>query len=155
MPRGRVRVTGLLAALAVCAGLASGARAAPSEANEEVAQVEARWARALVAADLEALDAIYADDLVYIHSNGSIETKQQFLDSIATGRLRFRTVTLRDSQVRLYGNSAVVSALYDLGLEVGGGSVTMSIQYMTVYVGEPGAWRIVAQQTTRLPGASQ
>ena len=56
-------------------------------------------------------------------------------------------------RVREYGNVAVVSSCYDMNLESGRTHTvtSMAIQYLTVYTKEQGAWRIVAQQTTRLP----
>jgi ketosteroid isomerase-like protein len=128
---------------------------AHADAEEEVRRAEAEWARALLASDMRALEAIYSDDLQYIHSSGSIDTKQEFLESIRSGALRFRSIASRESRVRTYGNVGVVNALYDLVLELRGGNVTpMAIQYLTVYVKDGSRWRIVTQQTTRLPASS-
>ena len=98
-----------------------------------------------------ALDAIYADDLVYIHSNGSVDTKREWLGAIESGRIDFSAVTPRDLKVRNYGSTAVVNALYDVVLN----ARPMTIQYLTVYVKDDGRWRIVTQQTATLPGADR
>ena len=116
-------------------------------AQGDVKHAEAEWARALVAGDERALDAIYADDLVYIHSNGSIDTKQEWLGHLVEGRIDFSSATPRESQVRLYGDTAIVNALYDMVLN----TRLMTIQYLTVYVKTEGNWRIVTQQTATLP----
>ena len=120
-------------------------------AQDTVEEAEAEWARALIAADSAALDAIYADDLVYIHSNGSVDTKREWLGAIEGGRIDFSAVTPRDSKVRNYGSIAVVNALRDVVLN----TRPMTIQYLTVYVNDDGRWRIVTQQTATLPGADR
>ena len=136
--------------------LAGMPRTAGAATDDDIRKVEAEWARALVAADVAALDGIFADDLVYVHSTGGIDTKQKFLDSIKSGSLRFKAVTPRDVRVRSYGNVGVVNALYDLILSSRGGNATMmTIQYVNVWVKERGKWSLVTQQTTRLPGPTK
>ena len=122
-----------------------------ADAQDAAEEAEAEWVRALVAADSVALDAIYADDLVYIHSNGSVDTKREWLGAIESGRIDFSAVTPRDLKVRNYGSTAVVNALYDVVLN----ARPMTIQYLTVYVKDDGRWRIVTQQTATLPGADR
>ena len=125
--------------------------AGTADAQDAAEEAEAEWARALVAADSAALDAVYADDLVYIHSNGSIDTKREWLGAIASGRIDFSEMTPRDSKVRNYGSTAVVNALYDVVLN----ARPMTIQYLTVYVKDDDRWRIVTQQTATLPRADR
>jgi len=120
--------------------------------EEEIRRAEADWVRALVAGDMAALEALYSDDLRYVHSSGGIDTKRQFLDSIRSGALRFKSMTAGDSRVRTYGDTGVVNARYDLVLELGRKDVVpMTIQYLTVYVKSGSRWQIVTQQTTRVP----
>ena len=142
--------------LAVAAALQTSAIAAHADEEQDVRAAEAAWTRALLSADLPALDSLYDDDLVYVHSSGAIDSKQTLLESIRSGALRFKTMTQRNVHVRSYGGVGVVNALYDLVLELRRGTVTpMSIQYLTVYVKDgSGRWRIVTQQTTRLPAAA-
>ena len=123
------------------------AAAGSLSAQGDVEQAEAEWARALVAGDGPALDAIYADDLVYVHSNGSVDTKQQWVGALTAGRIDFSAATQRDSRVRRYGDTAIVNALYDVVIN----TRPMTIQYLTVYVKADGRWRIVTQQTATLP----
>jgi ketosteroid isomerase-like protein len=120
----------------------------------DVPTLEANWARALLATDMKALEAMFSDDLVYIHSTGGLQNKKDYLDSIRTGNLRYKSITpVGSPRFRTFGNTATVSSRYDLELESGrSGKITpYTIQYLTVYVNEGGTWRIVAQQTTSVP----
>ena len=142
-----MRTLSVLAALFLTLLVAPGA----ATAQDDVKAVEAEWARALVAADVATLSEIYADDLVYVHSNGSVDTKEEWLDLIGTGRIDFSSAIPRSTQVRVYGNSAVVNALYDSVLN----DRPMAIQYLTVFVKDEARWRIVTQQTATLPDAGR
>ena len=125
--------------------------AAPPDAASDVLAAERRWTVALVRADLDALGRLYADDLVYVHSGGNVETKAQFLDRVRQGGLKYRKVDLISPRVRVYGDAAVVNGTFDVTVDVDGQAARNSVVYTHVYAHQDGAWRLVAHQTTRTP----
>src|SRR5260370_42253309 len=97
MPVRSARVFGRVAwTLAVAAVLLASAAAAPADEEQDVRAAEAAWTQALLAADLSALDSLYADDLVYVHSSGAIGSKQTLLEPIRSGTLSSETMTPRN-----------------------------------------------------------
>jgi len=147
LPLGRrLLVAALLGLLGGVAGLAQS-----SSATDQVMATERRWAESLVKIDLEALGQIYAEDLVYVHSGGNIETRAQFLDRVRKGGLKYQKVELVEPRVRVYGEAAVVNGAFDVGVLVDGQSVNTRVVYIHVYARQDGRWRLVAHQTTRAP----
>lgn len=149
-----MRRMAITAAVLVMSLVLTGAGRLRADPAVDVPALEARWVRALLAANMDALEAMYSDDLIYIHSSGGLQNKKDYLDSIRTGNLRFKSMTpVGSPRVRSFDNTATVSSRYDMNLESGRtGKVTpYTIQYLTVYVNERGTWRIVAQQTTSVP----
>lgn len=122
-----------------------------SSSAADVLAAERRWSESLVKADVESLTSLYADDLVYVHNGGNVETKAQFLDRIKKGGLKYQKVELVDPKVRLYGDTAVVNGTFNVAVQVDGQPVNNSVVYMHVYARQGGAWRLVAHQTTRVP----
>jgi len=120
-------------------------------AKKAVLAAEQRWTRALVKADLTALRDIYADDLVYVHSGGNAETKDEFIRRVETGGLKYESVTLVDPKVRVYGDAAVVNGAFDVRVMSDGAPVNTRVIYIHVYARQGGAWRMVSHQTTRAP----
>ena len=140
--RGVVIVVAGLAVIAASQTL----RTAPDVA---VQTLQEKWRTAMLAADVDTLDTIYSDALVYVHSDGRIQTKQQFLGPIRTGTLRFTSLVGCDApRIRSYDAAAIVSACYEL--QAGPAPPSRHL-YLTAYINEAGRWHIVAQQTTRLP----
>lgn len=82
------------------AALCAFALAASAQGPEkELRAVEEQRYKAMLQADLPALEKLLADDLVYVHSSGSVETKAQFLDTVKPGHLEI----IRGLRVGLFG----------------------------------------------------
>ena len=143
-----VRTT--VAALVLLAGATRLLAQVPPGASAVLA-AERRWTEALVKADVDALDRLYADDLVYVHSGGNVETKAQFLDRMRKGGLKYQKVELVDPRVRVFGAAAVVNGAFDVSVLVDGQPMNHRVIYTHVYAERNGEWRLVAHQTTRAP----
>lgn len=126
------------------------ALAAAQAAEEEVRAADARRFEAMVRRDREALDRLLADDLIYTHSTGQVETKTQFLASIASGGLVYRSIQPREVQVRLLGDVAVLTGRAELGVRAQERDMDLAVRFTSVYVRRDGVWRMAAWQSTRI-----
>lgn len=82
---------------------------APSlEVLDALESVEAERQRALIAVDLEALDALFDDSLVHIHAPGVTHTKAQLLEHTASRRA-YLEITRGALVTRVHGDVAVVT----------------------------------------------
>jgi Domain of unknown function (DUF4440) len=138
-------------AVAVFAGLAmvAGSQTLRSAPGVDIQALQEKWRSNLVAANLDVLEALYSDALVYVHSDSRIQTKAQFLGPMKAGTMRFASLTGCDEpRIRAFDSSAIVSACYELKA---GTAPPSRHLFLTVWVNEGGQWRIIAQQTTRLP----
>ena len=133
--------------------VAAAAPAADSPASSAVLAAERRWTEALVKGDVETLGRLYADDLVYVHSGGNVETKAEFLDRVRKGGLKYQKLELVDPRVRVYGDAAVVNGAFDVSVIVNGQPMDHRVIYVHVYARQAGQWRLVAHQTTRAPAS--
>lgn len=64
---------------------------------------------AVKAGDAEALGKIYADDYVLVSQTGVLETKQQRMDSLKSGSVKYSTLEFKDPKIRIYGTVGVVN----------------------------------------------
>jgi ketosteroid isomerase-like protein len=135
------------AAVLMCAGTV----AAQAPAQKEITQVETAWARAVEKVDAAALDRILADDLVYSHSTGLVETKQDYLKSVQSGNQKYASVESMNPKVRVYGDTAVVNTKVRMTGSTKGQPFDNQLLMIHVWVKKQGRWQLVAHQTTRLP----
>ena len=114
----------------------------------EIEQLERRRFDAQVAKDLPTLETIFADDLIYTHSNGHQDDKASYLASIATGQSRYDRVDIESLTVRAYNDdhTAVVNGrvLIELGPGIDGQPLSTRIKYVVVYIrSETNGWQLV------------
>jgi len=64
---------------------------------------------AMLKADIAALEKLLAPDLSYAHSSGALQTKDEFVNDLKTGTLKYVSIEPRDQKVRVYGTVAVVT----------------------------------------------
>jgi hypothetical protein len=107
---------------------------------------------AMVRADTAQLRNALADDLRYVHSSAQSDTKEQYLQSVGAGTLRYEGFTPKERRVRLLGSAgAVVAGLAHARAAANGSVMDADVRYIAAYELKGGAWRLVAWQTTRVP----
>ncbi|MBI3799241.1 MAG: nuclear transport factor 2 family protein [Deltaproteobacteria bacterium] len=106
---------------------------------------------ALLAASVEALDRLLADDFLLIDVMGGSEiAKGALLEVIASGQLKFDAIEPADRRVRMYQTTAVITGRTRMHGRFGAEPFTASSRYTHVYVEQQGQWRLVAAQGTQV-----
>ena len=120
-------------------------------AAPDVQKLEAQRFDAMVRGDAAALDGLLADDLVYTHASGKVDSKTSFIDDIKSGQLRYKSFRPEEPKLRVYGDTAVATGLASVEVNNHGQELSMKLRYTDVWVNRGGQWRMVAWQSTRLP----
>ncbi|KZM77087.1 DUF4440 domain-containing protein [Cellulosimicrobium sp. I38E] len=128
----------------------SAVRVADPTTRAEVIAVEEARRAALVAHDLDALDALFDDSLVHVHAPGLIHTKALLLEHVAT-RHAYLDVTRADLVVRTVGDDVVVVTgriSNRLRTAEGGERTLAGVATQVLHRGPDGRWRFVSFQMT-------
>jgi ketosteroid isomerase-like protein len=126
--------------------------AAEPAPKELIAADDARVA-ATLAIDKAAMEKIFTDDLRYAHSNGNVDTKQSFIETLTSGKNKYLKldyiernfsltspdVALMTGQVRVKTESAAK------------GTNEFTLIFLGVWKLENGTWKFHAWQSARLP----
>lgn len=124
--------------------------ATPASVEDQLRGAEERRFIALVRADRDALEEILADDLVYTHSDGRTQSREDLVGSLVDGHIRYRHIDGQIEHVSPVGEAAVVTGRAQLGVEAAGRPVDLVVRYLAVYARRDGRWQLVAYQSTEL-----
>jgi len=130
------RLIGQVVVAIACVGLSSPASAQAQWNDPAVVdalkQIEHDMGKAMVAADLDKLNRIFADDWTSIGSSGAVVTKEKVLRDFKSGVDRLEAFELGPMDVQVKGNVAVVHGSVTekrtrAGKDVGGEYVWMDL----------------------------
>jgi ketosteroid isomerase-like protein len=126
-------------------------RAQKHESRREIDLLEETWREAALKGNATALEPLLADDYMAITSAGTLQTKEQALENVRTGRTRFSSIIYSERKVRFYGTTALVTSVAEVTGETADGALSGSYRYTRVYVrDEKGQWKIVSFEANRI-----
>lgn len=153
-PRAVRNVGLILAAAAVL--LFSPVRSHASRADDEkaVAALDSQYQEAVKKNDVATMDRILADDFILVTGRGQTQTKGDLLKESGSGAITYEHQEDTDRTVRIWGDTAVVTALLWVKGTEKGKSFDYKLWFSDVYVRTPTGWRYAfGQASLRLPPA--
>ena len=106
--------------------------------------------RALIAADEAELTRIYADDYIQYNESGEASTRQDLLQNLKSGKIRYLSMNSTGRRVRLLSEDvAIVHGSEEDDVEQGGQRFPVSYVYMDVVLKRKGRWQIVGSQLAK------
>ena len=117
----------------------------------EISRLDTRRIEALLKADIKALEEIYSDDLVYVHSGGKIDSKKPYLALLTSGNLNYVSQTYDPpARVVVAGpDTAFVTGRVAIELKSKTGQITKRLlTTTTVYARSAAGWKAIFYQST-------
>lgn len=117
-------------------------------------QLEERRCKALMAGDAETLAALLAENLVHIHLNGQIDTKEGYLHGFRDV-YTFRSISRGALTIRFFGDAAVMTGALSQTIEVRASGDTIDVSAVTTQVWNRsgGGWVLNTCHNAPLPKA--
>jgi ketosteroid isomerase-like protein len=115
-----------------------------------VAKTDNARIHARAAGDVATLSRIYADDYVLITAEGDVRSKQDQIDELKSGKLRFAPLVPTERTVRMFGEVALVTSRDPAGIVRNGQEIGGDLRMVRVYVRRLGRWQLVSAQATRV-----
>ncbi len=106
---------------------------------------------AQVDVDARTLAALLDDDLEYSHSNGALDTKSSFIDSLTSGRRDYVSTTFEIQSVRIFGDVAIIRGTARVEVLDGGKSLNLDLGYTDVWRWKDKRWQMTAWRSARMP----
>jgi ketosteroid isomerase-like protein len=134
---------------------ATGMPRSDEQAKKEVAATETAFHEALLAADGKKLESLVDDSFIWTHHTGEQMTRQQLLDQLASGQLKYSKLQTSNVTVALYDDAAVVRGVSQRqrsaipGFEGSGDPSPFTAFYTLTFANRGGAWKLVAMHSSR------
>ncbi|MEI9967417.1 MAG: nuclear transport factor 2 family protein [Terracidiphilus sp.] len=148
------------AAWAVCAVLALAFCVFPSsatamgqkhESRHEIDQLEDEWRDAVLSSNTKVMDSLLAVDYMGITASGTLQSRDETLQSLSSGKTHYTLLNISDQKVRFYATTAVVTSLANIQATTPEGKVIGNYRYTHVYVRDAqGDWKIVSFEASRV-----
>jgi ketosteroid isomerase-like protein len=122
--------------------------ASDEEEMREVIDMERQAKEASLHRDADFSIRALADDYVAITPLGQVTTKEQNISARRSGQLRYDAMNVTDMVVRLYGDTAIVTARADVKGHQLGEDFSGLYRYTRVWVRRNGRWQAVSYQAT-------
>ena len=118
---------------------------------QPILDLQRRWVEALIRADTASLETILEDAYVDTDESGSRFDKPAILAALKSGDLKLDSITLLETEVYRYGNSAVlIGASAQIG-SFQGKPIAPKILFTATLILRNRKWTAVAAQRTALP----
>ena len=114
-----------------------------------IRELEDQRYAAMVASDLDALDRLLSDRLVYAHSNAERDSKASYLDRVRNGTFVYEGIQHPEEKIILADGAAVVLGTMIAKAYWSGELRTLRNGACAVWAKEEdGQWRLIAYQPT-------
>ena len=119
-------------------------------AEEEIKQIEIEWGEAFERRDIATLDRFMADEYILTDPLGVVRNKAESLAAIKTNDVFFESSKSDNVNVRINGDTAVVTGRSTFKGRYKGWPMTGQYQYTDVLVKRKGCWQAVSSHITAL-----
>jgi hypothetical protein len=106
--------------------------------------------RALIGADVAEMQRIYAENYLQANESGKISSRQDVINGLASGKIRFVAMKSTGRRIRLLRDDvAIVHGSEEDEIEQDDQRSVVRYIYMDVVMKRNGQWRIVASQLAK------
>jgi hypothetical protein len=122
-----------------------------ADVESTIRELEERLWRAQLSADVDALEELIADDLLFTGLSGSLETKAADLQQHRSGALKITKLNPIEFRVRVIPGGAITSVKMDAAALVAGKLNSATLRYTRIWISEGGRWQIAGGHISVVP----
>src|SRR5919204_4465026 len=119
--------------------------------EQEILKLEDKRFAAMIDRDFPTLEKLVHEALRYTHSSGVTDGKATWLESIKSGRVKYKKASCSERQVQIYGDTALITGRAHIEAEIKGEAKTLKLLFLNAWTKTPQGWQFVAWQSTPLP----
>ena len=119
--------------------------------EQEILGLEDKRFGAMIAGDFAALDKLVHAELLYTHSSGVTDTKPSWIDSMKSGKVKYKSVKCSERKARFFGDVALLTGKAAIEVDIGGQPKSLKLFFLNAWTRTPQGWKFVAWQSCPQP----
>ena len=124
-------------------------------ASQEALKLDELRCNATLNRDVETLDRLLHDKMQYTHSNGTTNSKQEYLASIKGGHTDYKQFVRSNIEADEFGDVVLIRCRADIDVIYKNAPRSISVQTLAVWKrDDAGTWRMVAFHSAPIANAS-
>ena len=116
-----------------------------------IKQLEEELRQAMLSSNVEKLDTLIADSLVFTIPDGKVINKKCDLEIHRSGKQKLSKLKPSEQCINLYENIAVVTVKMDLEGEYEGSSISGKYCYTRIWSNNKNRWQLIAGHVSQMP----
>ncbi len=112
--------------------------------KNEIIALEARLYNAIKSSNVEELDALLHEDLLFNSPGGQVITKAMDLDNYRSGNMSIQSFIPSDQQINVIGDTAIVSVKIALEGKYLDQPIAGNFHYIRVWKSFNNSWKVIA-----------
>jgi ketosteroid isomerase-like protein len=110
---------------------------------DAIQKLEGERYAAMLQRDVATLDRLLHDDLVYVHLNGTADTKASYVARLRDGVMEYRHVERSDVTVKVHPHAALVFCRLSMSVMVRGDLREVEARTLVVWTRLGEIWRVI------------
>ena len=99
----------------------------------QIIEAENRLLKAMKNGDIDILDELLHDKLLFVVPGGQTITKQMDLEGIKSGNMKIHSITTSDQQISIIDDNAIVSVVINLKANYLGQEMDEDLKYIRIW----------------------
>ena len=104
----------------------------------------------LVNKQYDSLKIILDENLVYIHSNGWTESKNEIITDLKSGKLNYLGVKVTESKARIFKGTGIVTGKGTFNVVMDGKPIELQLMYTEVYIEKKKGWKLISRHANKI-----
>jgi ketosteroid isomerase-like protein len=147
-----MKVRASLLVLALLGTLSLNLAGAPSNNSSQVLAAEKQWNEVYKRGDIAMMNSLLTDDFIITVEDGSTFSKPGYIAHTGNTTVHVQVSDMSDLQVRMHGNTAVVTGAYHEKGKDKGKAYEYRDRLTDVWMNYNGRWRLIASHYSPLSG---
>jgi hypothetical protein len=123
---------------------------AQNDKEKIILQLHERKFTWMVNQQVDSLAAMMDDRMLYVHSNGWVQTKTEMMDDLRSQKLVMKNVEVTQARVRFFKHMAIVNGQGIFKFVLAGKEGESKLMYTEVYIQRKKQWLLVSRHANKL-----